>query len=105
MWNEDEDEDEEEDATFVRPAHTTETLRGEDVPTEASETVHQSIYQHYVFYHLFYHKKHVLYVFLEYRTFGPFESPSAVAHLSPTDQSAVTEGNGVRTKMMRKPTQ
>jgi hAT family C-terminal dimerisation region len=26
-----------EDATFVRPAHTTEALRGEDVPTEAFE--------------------------------------------------------------------
>jgi hypothetical protein len=37
MWNEDEDEEEEENATFVRPAHTTEALRGEDVPTEASE--------------------------------------------------------------------
>ena len=30
MWDEDEDEDE-EDASFVRPAHTTEALRGEDV--------------------------------------------------------------------------
>jgi hypothetical protein len=44
--NEDEDEDEgeddlwtdaREDATFVRPAHTTEALRGKDVPTEAFE--------------------------------------------------------------------
>jgi hypothetical protein len=41
--NEDEDEDEgdlwtdaNEDATFVRPAHTTEALLGEDVPVEAS---------------------------------------------------------------------
>jgi hypothetical protein len=80
MWNEGEgeDESEEEDATFVRPAHTTEALRGEDVPTEASETVHQSIYRHYVFYHVFYHKKRVLYVFLEYKTFVRFELPSAV---------------------------
>jgi hypothetical protein len=53
------------------------------VPTEASETVHQSIYRHYVFYYVFYHKKRVLYVFLEYRTFVRFESPSAEA-ASPT---------------------
>jgi hypothetical protein len=54
MWREDEDEDEDDG-----PASTTEALRGDDVPTEASETVHQSIYQHYVFYHVFYDKKRV----------------------------------------------
>jgi hypothetical protein len=44
LKDEDEDEDEDdlwtdagEDATFVRPAHTTEVLRGGDGPTEASE--------------------------------------------------------------------
>ena len=41
MWN---DEDLEEDASSVRLAHTTEALQGRDVPTEASEAVHQSIY-------------------------------------------------------------
>ena len=31
---------------------------------------------HYVFYHVFYYKKRVLYVILEYKTFVCFESPS-----------------------------
>jgi hypothetical protein len=44
MLNEDEDEDEDDG-----PASTTEVLRGDDVPTEASETVHQSIYRYYRF--------------------------------------------------------
>ena|SRR2546421_5077732 len=81
MGNEDEDEDEdedvEEDATSVRLAHTTEALRGRNVPTGASEAVHQSIYRHYVFYRVFYNKKRVLYVILEYRTFVCFKSHSA----------------------------
>jgi hypothetical protein len=44
LESEDEDEGEDdlwtdarEDATFIRPAYTIEALRGEDVPTEASE--------------------------------------------------------------------
>jgi hypothetical protein len=49
MWNEDKNEDEDDG-----PASTTEALRGNDVPTKVSETVHQSIYRHYVFYHVFY---------------------------------------------------
>ena len=72
-----EDEDVEEDATSVRLAHTTEALRGRNVPTGASEAVHQSIYRHYVFYRVFYNKKRVLYVILEYRTFVCFKSHSA----------------------------
>jgi hypothetical protein len=38
MWKEDEDEDEDDG-----PASTTEALRGDIVPTETSETVHQSL--------------------------------------------------------------
>jgi hypothetical protein len=47
------------------------------MPTEASVAVHQSIYRHYVFYQVFYDKKRVLYVILEYRTFVCFKSHSA----------------------------
>jgi hypothetical protein len=35
MWNEDEDEDEDDG-----PVNITRALRGDDVPTEAFETVH-----------------------------------------------------------------
>jgi hypothetical protein len=54
MWNEDEDEDEDDG-----PVNTTRVLRGDDVPTEAFETVHQSIYRYYFLYHVFYYKKRV----------------------------------------------
>src|SRR5437868_11358098 len=82
-----EDEDVEEDATSVRLAHTTEALRGRNVPTGASEAVHQSIYRHYVFYRVFYNKKRVLYVILEYRTFVCFKSHSAAHNLSHTTKN------------------
>jgi hypothetical protein len=54
IWNEDEDEDEDDG-----PVNITRALRGDDVPTEAFETAHQSIYRYYVFYHVFYYKKRV----------------------------------------------